>query len=104
MNASNFKNRNNFSSDISNRLRTLERGYVNRETAALAFGTTKGALSKWIYETSIPSFLAMARVAKATGVSLDWLAFGTETPNQNAEAITIEIRVSPAGYVAVEKL
>jgi len=63
-------------SDLSARLKVLEERYSSRAEALRAYGVAKTTYDKWLYEKSSPSLESIAKIAKAAGVSLDWLAFG----------------------------
>ncbi len=65
-----------YSDDFRGRIRFLAKNYKNREEAAKAFGAAKASLDAWIYGKNTPSFEAMIKLARSTGTSLDWLAFG----------------------------
>lgn len=63
-----------FRSELGSRLRELEKGFTNRETAAKAAGAAKSTFQSWIEGKADPSFEGLASFARQTGVSLDWLA------------------------------
>ena len=68
-------------SDLSARLKVLEERYSSRAEALRAYGVAKTTYDKWLYEKSSPSLESIAKIAKAAGVSLDWLAFGEGGPS-----------------------
>ncbi len=61
---------------LARRLRVLEQQFKNRAEAAKAAGVVTKTYQTWVSGRSIPSIKAMANLAKATGVSLDWIAYG----------------------------
>jgi len=67
-----------FREQVGSRLRELEKRFANRSVAAEAAGVVKSTLQNWIEGRADPSFEGMARLARAAGVSVEWLATGVE--------------------------
>ncbi|MGE0256967.1 MAG: S24 family peptidase [Alphaproteobacteria bacterium] len=65
-----------FRAELGLRLREVENRFRNRADAAAAAGVAKSSLQRWIEGKSDASFEGLARLAEASGVSLDWLARG----------------------------
>ena len=74
--------------EFASRLRIVERKFNNRAEVAKAIGVAKSSYQRWVEGVSTPSFDAMAKLAKVAGVSLDWLAFGEESPSAGDAAHT----------------
>jgi|GEM_PF-1703904 len=58
------------------RLRAIERRLGGRERAAAAAGVGVSTLASWVAGSADPKFSKVAALARAAGVSLDWLAYG----------------------------
>jgi transcriptional regulator with XRE-family HTH domain len=65
-----------FESEVGSRLREVEKKFKNREEAAQAAGVAKSTFQRWVEGKADPSFKGLTLLARATGVSLDWLATG----------------------------
>lgn len=59
-----------------------------RKSAAAAAGVSDDMLYRYIRERGAPSFAAMAGLAAAAGVRLEWLATGEGDPEQDSGAAT----------------
>lgn len=85
---------------IGNRISAAAGRMRTRAEAAKAAGISDDMLYRYIREQSPPSFNAMAGLAKATGVSLEWLATGEPsqgTGYSQQPVVGSEVR---EGYVA----
>lgn len=71
---------------ISKRLIQLANNRTIRETAR-AWGVSSSTLDRYINKGSMPSFDRMIAIADAEGVSLEWLATGSELTNRAISAI-----------------
>ncbi|MBP5857253.1 helix-turn-helix transcriptional regulator [Marivibrio halodurans] len=77
-----------FREDLGKRIRLVEQKFKNREEAARVAGVAKSTLANWIAGLADPSFASLARLAKATDTSLDWLASGiSQTPLVSAHDV-----------------
>lgn len=65
-----------FEAEVGSRLRLVESEFRNREEAAKTAGVAKSTFQRWVEGKADPSFRGLARLAAATGVSLNWLATG----------------------------
>lgn len=65
-----------FATDLPGRIRCLADLFDNREEAAVIAGRSRDAIQNWITGKSEPGFEAIARLALAKSVSLEWLATG----------------------------
>ena len=68
-------------SDSSNdgfvqRLAIVEEKFATRKEAAAAAKIAQSTFQRWAEGKAVPNFHGVASLAKAAGVSLDWLAFG----------------------------
>ena len=63
-------------SGLAARLKILEGNYKSQADALRAYDINKNTYKNWITGKSSPSLESIAQIAKVTGVSLDWLAFG----------------------------
>lgn len=70
-------------SGIGTRIDAASRKVGTRKNAAIAAGVSDDMLYRYIREQSAPSFEAMVGLAKAAGVSLEWLASGEEPKPAN---------------------
>ena len=95
-----------FRAEVGMRLRELEKRFTNREAAALAAGVAKSTFQRWVEGKSDASFEGLARLAKETGVSLDWLAYGvSQTPSSQAQpALISEVMRAVANTLETEGL
>ncbi len=82
-----------FRSDFADRLRWLLDQFATRAEAGRIAGVTPEHLPSYLKGGASPRFEAVARLAAAKNVSLDWLATG-EGPRSSADA-------EPEGFVAV---
>lgn len=57
---------------------TRESQEMTRTKLAAKAHTSRSSLEKYEYDTAIPSIYAAADIARALGVSLDWLVTGKE--------------------------
>lgn len=69
---------------VGDRLREAEQLFTNRTAAAEAAGVSKSTFERWVNGRTDLSLDGLARFAKATGYTLEWLAFG-EGPKRRAE-------------------
>lgn len=67
---------------FSRRLKSLI-GERSVRAAAKEWGLSFSTLNNYITRGTEPSFVAMQAIAFAEGISLDWLAFGTDDSNSN---------------------
>ncbi|MEX0758758.1 MAG: helix-turn-helix transcriptional regulator [Tistlia sp.] len=65
-----------YRTELGKRLREVEKRFKNREEAAIAAGVAKSSLQRWVEGRSDPSFEGLAKLAKASGTSISWLAYG----------------------------
>jgi|GEM_PF-6824728 len=65
-----------FDAGLTNRIRSLLDLFDTRSEAAQVAERSTDALQNWIAGKSAPTFEAMAKLAFAKGVSLQWLATG----------------------------
>ena len=63
--------------DFLRRLAEIEAKFTTRKEAAQAAGIAQSTFQNWATGKAVPNFQGMANLARASGVSLDWLAFGT---------------------------
>ncbi|MCR9218969.1 MAG: helix-turn-helix domain containing protein [Alphaproteobacteria bacterium] len=75
-----------FRQEVGTRLREIENRFKNRESAAKCAGVAKSTLQSWIEGRADPSFEAVSRLSRETGVSIDWIAFGAEEPTSAGAA------------------
>ena len=68
--------------DFLHRLREVMDQYHRRNQAAHAAKITTDQLSRYLRGASEPNFMALARLCKGVGYSLNWLAFG-QGPKQS---------------------
>lgn len=79
---------------ILERLKYLSSKRTTRQTAEL-WGISTATLNAYTNKGSMPSFERMVEISNAEGVSLDWLAYGTETnekatnPQTSKDLVTI---------------
>lgn len=66
---------------IGKRIDEACRAIGGREDAAKAAGVSAGMLRRYIRGESTPPFDAIVKLARAAGVSLDWMADGAELPS-----------------------
>ena len=66
-----------FREGVGNRLREVEAHFKNRSRAAETAGVSKSTFQRWVNGEVDPSFTGLANIAQETGVSLDWLAWGS---------------------------
>ncbi len=65
-----------FREGVGERLRQVEAHFKNRSRAADTAGVSKSTFLRWVNGEVDPSFGGLANIAKETGISLDWLAWG----------------------------
>lgn len=63
---------------IAARLREIENAFATRVAFSKATGYRPSTLQSWIEGRTAPPFSAVADIARKTGRSLEWLAFGEE--------------------------
>lgn len=83
--------------EVGTRLRDIESDVGGRVAAAKYAGVSKSAYERWVYGTNSPSLDGIARLARATGRSIDWIAFGDGEPRGDADGLRFE---ELAGVVA----
>lgn len=69
------------------RIRVLVEAAGTQAQASEIAGVTIQQLGRFMKTTNLPSFLPLARLADATGISLDWVGTGNE-PKRRADAAT----------------
>jgi phage repressor protein C with HTH and peptisase S24 domain len=91
-----------FRAELGIRLRWIEKTYFQtRADAAEVAAVSKSTLQRWIEGGSDPSFEGLAKLARHTGVSLDWLATGQgeSTGKQPKPGLAVEPSVWLPGKV-----
>lgn len=77
-----------FRAEVGSRLGELEKQFPNRAAAAKAAGVAKSTFQDWVHGKRDPSFEGLVRFAQATGVSLEWIAYGKDAEKINTSAAT----------------
>lgn len=73
--------------DLADRIRKSMRvAGLDQQTLAAAIGVTSSAISAWVRAVSAPDLDTQARIARATGVPMDWLVRGPGREPTPAEA------------------
>jgi len=78
---------------IGNRIRDAVERIGSRERAAKVAGVSPESLRRWINGSAGPPFLAIAALARESGLSMDWIAWGETAPGAQ------EVREESAGYL-----
>ncbi|WP_156428788.1 hypothetical protein [Magnetospirillum sp. XM-1] len=93
--------------ELGIRLSEVYRLLGGMRAAGAICGSSDETLGKWRDGHARPSFLALAQLAVAAGVSLDWIAFGVEPQAQPAaapdQAIAIDEELLEAAIVGVDE-
>lgn len=92
-----------FRSEVGTRLRELENRFKNRAAAAEAAGVAKSTLQNWIEGKSDPSFEGLVKLANAAGVSVEWLATGSETVKPSIDELRRDVAKVGNGFVMVPR-
>lgn len=73
--------------DLADRIRKAMRvAGLDQQTLASAIGVTGSAISGWVRAVSAPDLAMQGRIARATGVPMDWLVRGPGREPTPAEA------------------
>jgi phage repressor protein C with HTH and peptisase S24 domain len=73
--------------ELEKRLGQVSAIVGDRKTAALVMGISEAQLYRYLKGDGVPSLIALVRLAKTTGMALEWLATG-EGPMRADEAVT----------------
>ncbi|MEA5446755.1 S24 family peptidase [Gammaproteobacteria bacterium AB-CW1] len=69
------------------RLESVVRRFPSRRQAARVAGVSVDALARYLKGSNQPGFAPVARLARATGISLDWLAGGSDRAPEQEQGI-----------------
>jgi transcriptional regulator with XRE-family HTH domain len=84
-----------WNSEVGTRIREVQKQIGTVENAAKIAGVDSETLNRWMKGTTRASFVGVAQLALAAGVSLDWLATGKKevqaSPYPSAHCVDVEL-------------